>query len=112
MPKPPGREPMLSLAETSSGCFRIVTATDTVYEVDLDQRSLLRRPARGFEMPGLMLQDEAPVTLLHVLACAVGAQGRFIVDLHQFSVRVTTWTTAPVLAISQIDQHSGGGETT
>ena len=99
-----GCGPIYEITSESSGRFRIVTASRTVYEVDLDRRTLLRKPASIFNMPGLRLGEEKPVALLRTLACAVGAQGRFIVDLGQFGVKVTTRTTETVLEILRVEE--------
>jgi hypothetical protein len=66
---------MNELTTTSHGRFDVTTTSGTVYLLDLDARTALRRPraapSAGNESSDLR-KDGAPVRLINIVRCVVG----------------------------------------
>lgn len=76
----------------------------TLYQVDLDQRMLIRYPATIDADPEIALwlrRDRIPVPLLRLVVCEVGLPAVFAIDLGVEGVPFTLRTTATVCWIER-----------
>jgi hypothetical protein len=90
------------LADVRTGRYAVTTVSGSEYAIDLDKRTLTRRPDQENDLTGDLRRDGETVELLGIERCIVGARGVFVIDLNVPGVPFTVRGTTEVASISQL----------
>ena len=90
---------MESLDGVSQGRYAVFTESGTVYELDMGNHTLARRPDKDAQEPNPLRRDQDRVTLLAVRTCHIGERAVFLIDLRFQGVEFTARRTTPVWRI-------------
>jgi len=93
---------MESLDGVSEGCYIVKTESGSVYEVDLDNRTLSRLPNDHAADPNPLRRDRDRVRLLAVENCRVGQRGVFLIDLQLRDVVFTKRRSTAVQGVEAL----------
>jgi hypothetical protein len=104
--------------DTAHGRYLVLTASGSLYEIDLDQKTLCRRPSPGDLSQDTLRRDGQNVELLELRECTVGRRMIVVIDLRWERVPSTTRVSTPVIVITAapnidmtfIDLRSGGSD--
>ena len=93
---------MQSLDGVSTGCYCVETVSGTVYEVDLDNHTLARRPLPDSAGSGTLRRDRDRVILLAFHTCRIGESAVFLIDLRLQNVEFTARRSTVVRRIDPL----------
>ena len=93
---------MQSLDGVSTGCYCVETGSGTVYEVDLDNHTLARRPPPDSAGSAALRRDRDRVILLAVHTCRIGECAVFLIDLRLRDVEFTARRSTVVRRIDAL----------
>lgn len=98
---------MKTLIGVAEGCWVVTTASASVYEVDLDHSTLIRRPSDRVDELNPMRRDGDPLRIIGIVALTVGQPAIFLVDLDHRGVAFTRRVTTTVLRIDRVGPGVG-----
>ena len=93
---------MDQLTNRSRGLWSIETISGSIYQLDLDNRVLLRQ-ADPFAEEGTLRRDGDPIQLIQLVHCEVGDRMLLLVNLSVPGVVCTTGISTTVLRIEGVD---------
>ena len=102
--------------DTVRGRYLVLTASGSLYEIDLGQMTLCRHPSLDDPPQHTRRRDDQNVELLEIRECTVGRRMTVVLDLRWEDVSSTTRvstlviaiTAAPNIDITFIDLRSAG----
>ena len=86
--------------DTAHGRYLVLTASGSLYEIDLDRMTLCRRPSPNDSSQHTRRRDDQNVELLEIRECTVGRRMSVVLDLRRENVSSTTRVSTPVIAIT------------
>jgi hypothetical protein len=92
---------MESLSGTSKGCYIVVTASGSRYEVNLGARTLARRPSQSRIPPDQIQSNDFRFMLIGIDTCRLGERAIFQIELRIHDYVYTTLTTTAVRSIQE-----------
>ena len=93
---------MQSLDGADTGCYCVETESGTIYEVDLDNHTLARRPPPESAGSVTLRRDSDRVMLLAVHTCKIGECAVFLIDLRLRDVEFTARRSTVVRRIDAL----------
>jgi hypothetical protein len=96
-----------TLIGVAEGCWVVTTASASVYEVDLDNSTLTRRPSDRAQGKSPLRRDGDPLRILGIVALTVGRPAIFHVDLEHSGVASTRRVTTTVVSIDSVGPGVG-----
>ena len=88
--------------DTIDGRYRVVTASGSRYELDLDRGTLMRVPKNNEILDRGLRCDREAVRLVAVQECTVGREMMLLIDLGIDGVTVTSRRSTRVLTIEPL----------
>lgn len=98
---------MKTLIGVTEGCWVVTTASASVYEVDLDNLTLTRRPSDQVHGRSSLRRDGDPLRIIGIVALTVGRPAIFHVDLEHRGVASTRRVTTTVVSIDSVGAGVG-----
>lgn len=96
-----------TLIRVAEGCWVVTTVSGSVYEVDLDNSTLTRRPSDRVHGLNPMRRDGDPLRIIGIVALAVGRPALFLVDLDLRGVACRRRVTTTVVSIDSVGPGVG-----